>query len=71
MNFEAGLSRLFRLRERHTLEFRAGASNVLNTLIKGNPNLTLNSNIFGQITSTAVGQLGNPRILQFAFKYVF
>jgi hypothetical protein len=63
---DAALSRIFRIRERQTLEFRFEAFNVPNTLRKGNPNLVLNSSTFGTITTA-----GDPRILQFALKYIF
>jgi len=67
----AGVSRLFRIRERHVLEFRTEAQNVLNHTNLGDPTVTLNSSTFGRIISTAAGSAGNARIMQFALKYVF
>jgi hypothetical protein len=67
--FDAALTRSFAVRENHRLEFRAEAFNVTNSFRPGPdnaPNTTLNSSSFGQITSSA-----DPRILQFAMKYVF
>jgi hypothetical protein len=64
--FDLGLSRTFRVREGNTLEFRTEAFNVTNSLRRGNPNTTLNSNTFGQINTAA-----DARILQFALKYLF
>jgi hypothetical protein len=62
----AGLSRLFPVRERQTLEFRIEAENALNHVNLAAPILTMNSPLFGQITSA-----GPPRIMQLAVKYVF
>jgi len=58
--------RIFQVREAHKMEFRAEAFNVTNSLIRGNPNTTLNSNTFGQINSSS-----DARIMQFALKYSF
>jgi Carboxypeptidase regulatory-like domain len=62
----AGLSRLFPVREHQTLEFRIEAENLLNHVNFSAPILTMNSPLFGQITSA-----GPPRIMQVAVKYVF
>jgi len=48
------------------MEFRAEAFNVLNMMVPGSPNTSLNSTLFGQVTSAL-----DPRIMQFALKYVF
>jgi hypothetical protein len=64
--FDAALSRTFQLRESKRVEFRAEAFNVTNAFRMMDPNLTLNSNTFGQVTSAR-----DPRILQFALKYLF
>ena len=50
----------------HQVEFRAEAFNVLNEVKLGTPNAALNSQIFGTIATPA-----NPRIMQFALKYIF
>jgi hypothetical protein len=64
---DAALSRGFQLRERQRLEFRAEAYNLTNSLRKGTPGTNLNNlATFGQITTAS-----DPRILQFALKYVF
>jgi hypothetical protein len=63
---DVALSRIFKVRETQKLEVRAEAFNLTNTLIRQDPNTTLNSNVFGQINSA-----GNARIMQFALKYTF
>ncbi len=65
-NFDLALSRIFNLRESQRLEVRAEAYNVTNSLRRGNPVTILNSAIFGQINTS-----GDPRIMQFALKYLF
>jgi hypothetical protein len=64
--FDMAVSRIFRFRESHRLEFRAEAYNITNSLRPGNPNTNLSSNTFGQINTSA-----DPRIMQFALKYIF
>ena len=64
--FDTALSRTFRVRETQKLEFRAEAFNVTNAFRMNNPTTNLNSNVFGQVTSAK-----DPRIMQFALKYVF
>jgi carboxypeptidase family protein len=63
---DLSLSRSFQVHEGQRLEFRAEAYNLTNSLRPGNPATGLNSNQFGQITSAL-----DPRLLQFAMKYVF
>jgi hypothetical protein len=64
--FDMALSRTFPFREDQRLEFRGEAFNVTNSLIRENPNTTLNSNTFGQINSSR-----DARVMQFVLKYVF
>ena len=64
--FNAGLSRLFPVRERQTVELRAEAQNALNRTNFADPSGTLNSNTFGRIQAS-----GPARIMQFALKYTF
>ena len=72
-SFDMALSRTFRLAENQRLEVRAEAYNVTNTfrpsiVVTGASILgvSLASNTFGQIRNAL-----DPRIMQFALKYVF
>jgi Carboxypeptidase regulatory-like domain len=66
LGVNVGLSRPFRIRERQTIEIRVESQNVLNHTNLGPPILTMNSPLFGQITTS-----GPARIMQFALKYAF
>ena len=65
-NVNAGLTRLFNLKETQKLEFRAEATNVLNHANFDNPSGSLASSQFGRIQSAEPG-----RVMQFALKYLF
>ena len=60
------LARIFQLAESRKLELRAEAFNVTNRFIPKDPNLNLNANTFGQITTS-----GDARVMQFALRYSF
>jgi Carboxypeptidase regulatory-like domain len=64
--FDFALSRVFRFGEVRRVEFRAEDFNVFNAVRLNDPVTNLNSGNFGQITSAR-----DPRIMQFALKYVF
>ena len=64
--FDLSLSRTFQVREMQKVEFRAEAFNVLNKFTMMNPVFDLNSNLFGKVTAAR-----DPRIMQFALKYLF
>jgi len=64
--FDAALSRTFQFRETQRLEFRGEAFNITNSFRMNDPTTTLNSSIFGQVTSAK-----DPRIMQFVLKYAF
>ena len=64
--FDVALSRIFKFRETQSLEFRAEAYNVTNSFRPGLPNTALNNNTFGLIRTAL-----DPRITQFALKYIF
>ena len=71
---DMGLSRVFRVREHQTLQFRWEVFNVPNRVNAAAPSTTLSSGTFGQITSDVNGsgsQAGDPRIMQLALKLVF
>jgi hypothetical protein len=64
--FDAALSRVFQIREGHRLEVRAEAFNVTNSMRMNDPITNLNAGNFGRVISAR-----DPRIMQFALKYVF
>jgi hypothetical protein len=65
--FDASLSRSFSITENQRLEFRAEAYNVLNSFRPGNPATGFNNLATFGIIRTAL----DPRVMQFALKYVF
>jgi hypothetical protein len=72
--FNTALSRVFRIREHHSLEARAEAFNLPNWVNLYNAVTTLSAANFGQIVAAAptlTSSTNDPRILQFALKYVF
>jgi hypothetical protein len=75
---DMAISRFFQVRENQRIEIRGEAFNVTNSLRRdplGNNNTTYNPADFYTFSSTATfGQIRNaqdPRIMQFAVKYVF
>ena len=66
VQIDVGLTRTFRVRERQTVQFRAESFNFLNHTNPGQPVMAINNPSFGKIQSA-----GDPRLLQFALKYVF
>ena len=66
LTVDMSVSRLFRIRERQSLELRGEAFNVLNRLNANNPTSALNSATFGRVLSAA-----DPRIMQVAMKFAF
>ena len=66
-NFDASLSKLVRIGEKQTVQFRSEFFNIFNHPQFGNPGLGANASTFGQITSTSV----SPRVIQLALKYQF
>jgi len=71
IRIDMGLTRMFHIREKQTIQFRWEAFNLPNHANLGNPITAMNNVNFGKILSTANGSLGDPRILQAALKYVF
>src|SRR5439155_19663050 len=65
-NFDLALVRNLTIRERHTIEVRTEAFNILNHPNLGAPIVSLANQRIGEITTTA-----DQRILQFALKYSF
>jgi hypothetical protein len=66
IRIDMGVTRTFRVREKESVEFRAEAFNLPNHMNPGNPSATLTDQNFGRILSA-----GDPRIMQFALKFVF
>jgi hypothetical protein len=62
----AAVSRLFRIREGQSIEFRTEAQNLFNHTNFGDPIVNKGNANFGKIQSA-----GSPRIMQFALKYAF
>jgi hypothetical protein len=65
-NLDVAISRRFQFGENRRIDLRAESFNVLNRFRPNDPNTTLNNTNFGKITSAQ-----DPRIMQFAAKYVF
>ena len=64
--FDLSLTRGFEVTETQTLEFRAEMYNVTNSFRPVNPETNLRSSTFGVIRNSR-----DPRIMQFALKYIF
>ena len=65
-NVDMALTRKFSFKENQALELRAEGFNILNHDRYGNPVTSLTSSDFGRVRSAL-----DPRILQFALKFVF
>ena len=66
-NIDLALSRVVRFGATQRIELRAEAFNLTNRVHLGNPNVTLGNANFGRIINTSA----DPRIFQFAVKYLF
>ncbi len=82
VNLNMALTRAFRIRENQTLEFRAEAFNFPNLVNTYPPQTTVIAPNFGQPTPSSSYSVGaglgafastiyDPRIMQFALKYIF
>ena len=72
VNIDVSLSRIFRIRETQQLEFRGEGFNLPNLVNLYNPVTTLNAANFGVPAPPAArNPRQDPRILQFALKYIF
>ena len=65
-NWDLALQKDFRIVEGQTLQFRMESYNLPNSVSLGNPNMALDGNGFGQVTSAT-----SARQLQFALRYEF
>ena len=58
---------MLRIDDRHRVELRAEAFNLTNRVHLGGPNVSYGNANFGRIINT----IADPRIMQFAVKYLF
>jgi hypothetical protein len=65
-DMDSGISRTFKVTESQRVEFRADATNVLNHANFMNPSGNLTSAVFGRLQTAY-----DPRVMQFALKYMF
>ena len=65
--FDLSVIKNTRIKERMTAQFRAEFLNAMNHPNFNNPNTSVTSSAFGQVTS----QKGYPRRIQFGFKFLF
>ena len=65
-NFDLTVSKLTPITERLGMEFRGEFFNLFNTVQFRDPNTSITSGTFGQISTTF-----DPRIIQFAVKFIF
>jgi len=66
-NWDMSLAKTFKVKESQTVEFRTEFFNTFNHPQFLNPSTNVALASFGQITATSV----NPRLIQFALKYLF
>jgi hypothetical protein len=66
-NWDMSVAKTFKIKESQTLEFRTEFFNAFNHPQFGNPAANVALGSFGQIGATSV----NPRLIQFALKYLF
>jgi hypothetical protein len=66
-NVDTSLGKVFRIKERFTVQFRGEFFNILNHPNQGQPGATLGTATFGRITATT----GDPRTLQFGLKLLY
>lgn len=65
-NWDVSVFKRFKITERHNFELRGEAFNVVNQAQFQNPNTSIGSPLFGQITTTR-----DPRVLQVSARYFF
>ncbi len=65
-DWDAALSRNFTITEGQTIEFRWEVYNIPNSFRAVNPSINLRSGTFGQLRTSR-----DPRVMQFALKWIF
>ena len=68
---DLSLVRAFRFKSSQRIEARVEAFNALNWFRPPDPITVLSSPNFGQLIPTTTTPAGDPRIMQFALKYIF
>ncbi len=71
VNLSGGLSKNFAITERISLRAEGTFTNILNHTNLGNPNLSINSPAFGQITTSSSADFGAPRTGQVSMRLQF
>lgn len=66
-NFDTALSKMIKIKEAYTFQFRSEFFNVFNHPQFALPGLSAAQSTFGQITSASV----SPRVIQLALKFLF
>ena len=67
VNWDTSILKTTHITEKTTIQFRTDFFNILNHPQFSNPGVEQNTNTFGVITTTST----NPRIVQFALKFLF
>ena len=70
-NVDVSIAKITNIDERRKLEFRAEMFNLPNLALFRNPNTTLTSGAFGQISATGSATDSQPRVIQLALKLYF
>ena len=70
-NVDVSIAKITNIDERRRLEFRAEMFNMPNLALFRNPNTTLTSGAFGQISATGSATDAQPRVIQLALKLYF
>ena len=70
-NVDVSVAKITNIDERRKLEFRAEMFNLPNLALFRNPNTTVTSGAFGQISATGSATDSQPRVIQLALKLYF
>jgi hypothetical protein len=70
-NVDISIGKITNIDEQRRLEFRAEMFNLPNLALFRNPNTTITSGTFGQVSSTGSATDSQPRVIQLALKLIF